>query len=288
MTGFGRGVARGAVGEVTVELRAVNHRFLDVVPRLPREVLAWESQVVGAIKARLARGRVEAHVRVVPGSGAGGVQADAARYQALVATMASLSGLGADDPGLRRLALEQPGVLRVDDPTIDVEDAGWMQAVTTATAEALEALVAMRRREGEALRVVMLELVTSLAGQVEALAAHMPGLRARATERRASRLAELLDGAAVDPVRLAQEVALLVDKADIAEEIDRLASHLDQLREALSTQGAVGRRVEFLLQEAHREVNTIGSKAAEAVVQGHVVELKTLLERLREQAANVE
>jgi len=287
MTGFGRGEAQGDAARVVVELRSVNHRFLDLQIRLPRPLSAAEPALRTLLADGLSRGRVDVHVHHEPGTAGPSVVVDEARYRALLQAMAQASGLSDEDADLKRLVLQQPDVVRVQEA--DADDQAVQAVVIEAARAARDALRRMRRTEGEALQRVLVELVDGLASQVDAVARHTQDLSTRLAERIAARMRPLLEGAEVDPARLVQEAALQADKADVTEEIDRLRAHVAQLR-GLVDGGPepVGRKLEFLLQEAHREVNTLGSKAVDAAVRSDVVELKSILERLREQAANVE
>lgn len=287
MTGFGRGEAEDPSARVVVELRSVNHRFLDVQLRLPRPLAGVEPALRALLSDGVARGRVDVHVHHEPGASGPVVQVDEARYRALLRAMASVSGLSDEDVDLKRLVLQQPDVVRVEERLPDV-DAVYGVVMRAAT-EACDALVAMRRVEGEALSGILTGLVDEMAQRVEAIAVHTAGVAEKTHERLLVRVRSLVADVSVDEARVAQEVALLADRADVTEEVDRLRAHTGQLRTLLVEGGGpVGRKIEFLLQEAHREVNTLGSKAGDAAVRADVVELKSILERLREQAANVE
>lgn len=286
MTGFGRGVHESASGRVVVEVRSVNHRFLDVVARLPRELAEVESAVIREVKGRLRRGRVEVHVEVSEGDSGSQVRVDADLYRQLVEAMAGLSGLDVDDPELRRLALQQPGVIALG-PQAGGQRSLPAEVIQAAAAQAVGRLVEMREREGQELGRVIADALGALEREVAAVSEATADLTASLHQRLAERM-RILVGQGVDDVRLLQEAGLMADKADVAEELDRLRSHLAQMNEAIGGEEPVGRRLEFLLQEAHREVNTLGSKVGEPQVRARVVEMKSILERLREQAANVE
>lgn len=287
MTGFGRGEAEGDAAHVVVELRSVNHRFLDLQIRLPRALSATEPALRSLLSDGLSRGRVDVHVHHEPGRAGPTVHVDGPRYHALLSAMVEVSGLSDEDLELKRLVLQQPDVVRVEEASADAEDVRAL--VVKAARAARDRLLAMRRTEGEALHAVLSGLVDDLSGTVDAVSAHTQDLSTRLAERIAARMRSLLGDAEVDEARLLQEAALQADKADVTEELDRLRAHLDQLRALLrGAEAPVGRKIEFLLQETHREVNTIGSKAVDAAVRADVVALKSTLERLREQAANVE
>ncbi|MGC3996058.1 MAG: YicC/YloC family endoribonuclease [Anaeromyxobacter sp.] len=287
MTGFGAG--RGAAGgeEIDVEVRSVNHKYCEVKVRLPRELSALEHEVVRAVKDRLARGGVEVAVRrSTPGS-AVSPRVDvplAESYARAFAEVQARLGL----PGSVTLGdiIHAEGVVRLDERTIDLDHAG--EALRRALTQALSALLAMRAREGEALArdlASRLEEVERLVARVSVLAPQaVESYRSRLSER----IAELTRGVPLDPARLAQEVAVFADRTDVAEEITRLRSHVAQVRTLLGVSEPVGRKLDFLVQEMHREANTIGSKSQHGEIAALVVSLKAEVERMREQVQNVE
>jgi uncharacterized protein (TIGR00255 family) len=288
MTGFGAGRARAGDEEASVEIRAVNHKHLDIKVRLPRELAALEPLVSQAVRARCSRGAVEVAVRRSSKLPAGSVPSvDAAMARAWQEALRELGRVLElpDAPTLSQVA-NQPGVMRLEEAGVDLESAG--QALQAALAQALEALVSMREREGRALHDDLLERlgrVAALAGEVAVLAPRtVEAFRARLHER----VAELLRGVPVDETRLIQETALFAERTDVTEEATRFASHVEQFRALLATPEPSGRRMDFLVQEMHREVNTTGSKSQSVEISARVVELKAELERIREQVQNVE
>jgi uncharacterized protein (TIGR00255 family) len=290
MTGFGRGEA--ASGEVTVlvELRSVNNRFRDLQIRTPREYVALEPRISQALKKPFQRGRIDAFVRrsATAGSQVVKVDADLAdQYMHAVHELRRQVTELANQPISLDLLISQPGVLTVAEAEVDVMRE-WA-IVETALEAAVADLLAMRDREGQALRDDLQRHLTELRGLLTQVEDALDGIHERLHARVQARVQRLV-GDRVDPARLAQEAAVLADKADVSEEVARLRSHCDQFREALASEldDPVGRRLEFLLQEMHREVNTIGSKAVEHPVSQRVVDMKSVLERMREQAANVE
>jgi uncharacterized protein (TIGR00255 family) len=287
MTGFGAG--RGSAGgeELDVEIRSVNHKYCEVKVRLPRELAALEVDAAKAVRERLARGGVDVTVRRGGGAGAVAPRVDLALAEAYARAFSELRARLAL-PGAVTLAdvVGAEGVIRLDERALDPDAA--REALRTALAGALDALVAMRAREGEALardvggRLDEVEaLVTRAAALVPQTVEHH---RARLTER----VQELTRGLAVDPARLAQEVALFADRTDVTEEVTRLRSHLAQARALLAGAEPAGRKLDFLVQEMHREVNTIGSKSQSAEIAAVVVSAKAEIERMREQVQNVE
>jgi len=288
MTGFGTGRARAGEEELSVEVRAVNHKHLEVKVRLPRELTALEPAVLKAVRARCVRGAVDVAVRRSASTASGAVptvdQAMARAWREALRAVARAVEL-ADVPTAAQIA-NQPGVVRMEEPVTDLAVAEG--ALDRALAEALDALVAMREREGRALEADLstrLARVATLAAEVAELAPRtVEGYRARLHER----VAELLKGAPVDEARLVQEVALFAERTDVAEEATRLQAHLAAFRGFLGASEPAGRRMDFLVQEMHREVNTTGSKSQSTEISIRIVELKAELERIREQVQNVE
>jgi uncharacterized protein (TIGR00255 family) len=293
MTGYGRGTAERGGRRVTIEIRSVNHRFLDVKLRGGALEPGLEDAVVTRLRDRVERGAVAIAVRLERrAAGAPAIDRDAAR-----AAYAALRGLadelGTPPPGLD-LVVAQPGVLVAPDAD-GGDDADLIAAAGAAADAAVAALVAMRTTEGESLArelATRTAAVRVLVDEVAALAVAVPADAKRRLDDRLRRLLGDVDaaaGPALDPTRLAQEVVLLADRSDVTEELVRLRSHLEQLATTLAqATGAVGRRLDFLLQEVGRELNTIGSKTPSAEIVNRIVAAKVELEKLREQAQNVE
>lgn len=292
MTGYGRGTAERGGRRVTIEIRSVNHRFLDVKVRGASVEAGVEEAIVTRVRDQIERGSVAIAVRLERRAQAGlAIDRDAAR--AAHATLRALAEeLGTPPPGLD-LVVGQPGVVVA--PDADAGDDAELAAAASAAADAaITALIAMRSTEGAALARELGSRTAALRGlvaELAALAEHVPGDLKRRLDDRVRRLLGDADtpAATIDPARLAQEVALLADRADVTEELVRLASHLEQLASVVGTEtGSVGRRLDFLLQEVGRELNTIGSKSPSAEIVARVVAAKVELEKLREQAQNVE
>ena len=287
MTGYGRGEVAADGVSVVVELRSVNNRFRDLQLKVPREYTAFERPLAALLEASVHRGRVDVHVRrSAPARGAKPVVELPLAHAYLEAwrTLAASAGGSTSEPPLTWV-LNQPGVVEVAEA--DADTSGEWPVLQAAARDALGALVAMRDREGDALGRELAALLT----EVRQLLPKIDATAAEAAERVRLKLeAKIRDlvGGAIDGARVAQEAALLAERADVTEEVARTKSHCDQVGEALASSGPVGRRLEFLLQEMNREINTIASKAAETATVQHVVELKMVLERMREQAANVE
>jgi uncharacterized protein (TIGR00255 family) len=287
MTGFGRGEATNGSSTVVVEIKSVNNRFRDVQVRVPREYNVFEPRVNNLVKDAVSRGRLEVAVRRTCIEGATRVVADMKLVEQYRLAIHEVALRLQRDPAEVPLAfvLGQPGVLVTTDNDADAL-AEW-ELVELAVGAALTDLATMRRTEGAALARDLDRHLVDLRRYCAEIEAATEGVVARLQARVQERVARLL-GDRTDPSRIAQEAALLADKADISEELARLASHADQFDQALQADEPVGRKLDFVLQEMHREVNTLGSKATEQPVSGRVVELKSVLERMREQVANVE
>jgi uncharacterized protein (TIGR00255 family) len=284
MTGFGRGVAEHAGTRATVDIRAVNHRFLDLKLR-GALAPAIEEAIATRVRTALERGAISVTVHVARGEPASARIDTAAARTAHDALAALARALGTASPDLA-LVLAQPGVVVSGDDDRERDEPAILSALDVALAQ----LATMRAAEGEALARELLARLDDLArvrATLDHLAAVVPG---QIDRRLHDRLRKLLggDAAAVDPQRLAQEVAVLADRADVTEELVRLASHLEQARALVTGTAPAGRRLDFLAQEIGRELNTIGSKSASAEITSAVVEGKAVLEKLREQVQNVE
>ncbi len=288
MTGFGSGRASAGTEEISVELKAVTHKFCEVKVRTPRELSSLEPLAVKQVKDRVARGAVELTLRRASSTIGGEVpKVDlelAKHYRAALSQIAQATGVP-DQPELRDIAL-QAGVLRLEETAVDLDAAG--KALTQALGQALDGLNSMRLHEGLAIATDL----TSRLAKLRAVVAQLELLAPQAVDeykaRLNKRIAELSGGHPLEPARLAQEVALFADRTDVAEELTRLSAHFKQFDELLHSKEPAGRKLDFLVQEMHREVNTTGSKSQHPEISTRVVELKSELERLREQVQNVE
>jgi uncharacterized protein (TIGR00255 family) len=287
MTGFGAGRSAKDGDEIDLEIRSVNHKFCEVKVRLPRELVALEIELVRAVKERLPRGAVEVSVRRARTSSTGAPRVDlqlaeeyARAFRELEKRFDLARGLTLSD------LLTAAGVVSLDERTVDIESA--RKAALAALDEALRSLCAMRNQEGEALGRdigARLDSIEALASRVETL---VPQAALHYRDRLSDRLQELGRTIAVDPARVAQEVVLYADRSDVSEEITRLRSHVAQARALMEASEPAGRKLEFLVQEMHREANTIGSKSQNTEISTTVVGLKAEIERMREQVLNVE
>ena len=289
MTGFG--AAEGPVGDsrVSVELRSVNHRFFNPSIKLPSALSRWEGEVREALRARIARGHVSVSARVVRDAvESSGI--DDERFAFFAAELRRLRDAHRLDGEVDvATVMRMPDVLRVvrDDEALEQGTAAELVAVVDAAGEAMQV---MRRAEGARMTTVIRERLELVAAAVARLAARAPERTAAQQARMQENVQKLAGGVAVDPQRLAQEVAILADRLDVGEELDRFASHIAAFRGLLDGAEAepVGKRLGFLLQELLREANTTGSKANDAVMLQDVVAIKEELERIREQVENLE
>lgn len=292
MTGFGAANAEVDGSRYAVEVRSVNNKFLKTIVRLPDDLVALETDLETAIGRRLRRGSVMVTVRWIPDAGAiaASIDGDAARkaVEELVAAMPE----GLRDRCTIDLAglLVVPGILGGDDST-GLADAA-RPVLLGLLDEACDGLLEMRAREGEVVRVELERFGTRMRELLEAVAARAPVVVEAYRDRLHQRVSALLEdvGKSLDEGDLVREVAVFAERSDIAEEVVRLGGHLDQLFDLLSrTDGEpVGRTLDFLTQEMLREANTIASKSADAEIARDVVEIKGLIDRVKEQAANVE
>lgn len=288
MTGFGRAEAQTEAWQVAVEVNTVNHRYIDISVRLPRRYIALEHRIRKLVKERFSRGRFEVNFSITSIDGRGrrlvadeGLASEAVRLLRKLEADHGLTG-GIDVNTL--LGLRE--ILRVEEGEEDLDEL-W-EILMPALTEALDALSSMRAAEGEALGADIasrLEAMRKLAGE---LSGRLPEVQAEHRAALEERIENLLSDVPVDPQRLAQEVAYLADKSDVSEEVTRLESHLKQLEGLLEAEEPVGRKIDFVIQEMNREVNTVSSKVSDLEVARLVIELKSEQEKIREQVQNVE
>ncbi|MFN7940598.1 MAG: YicC/YloC family endoribonuclease [Thermoanaerobaculia bacterium] len=288
MTGYGSAARDTADYRIEVTVQSVNHRYLDLALRVPEELRAQEAGLRERVARGITRGRCEVTVSISPvGDATTAFRVRADRVRAL---RNACEGLIRDRILAATFTLADlasvPGLLEAGQPLL------WGEAESAALATALDAalaeMVAAREFEGERLARALLERERSLADLVTTMRARTAAIRAALPAELASRVADLAADVAVPPERLAQEALLLAERADIAEELDRLGSHLEQLEQLVASPDAVGKRLEFLGQELLREINTIASKSRDLALTRAALEGKLLAEQLREQFQNVE
>ena len=287
MTGFGRSVFEAFGHSYRLELRSVNSRFLDVKTRLPWADGVVENAAQKYLRSRLSRGRVDLTVLSEGGATTTSLMLNHQMASQLAHVLDELRAkLGCEEQTAALLLPPIKELVGVGGATSHDSDELWQQ-MEAGLGRALEQLAAMRAREGEALLSELASLREQVGAICDSIEQAVAGDPQRLQQGLAQRLAALT-GATLDPIRMAQEVALLADRCDVSEELTRLRSHLGQLKAILEEPGPVGRRVEFMLQELNRELNTVASKTVGADVAQAVVEAKGFLEKMREQAQNVE
>lgn len=288
MTGFGRGEAIGRGRAYTVEVHSVNHRFQEIRARLPKRLMGLESRLQRAVQQRFARGHFEVSVQERDLDGrARTLKLDLSLARQYVELLRRLQDeLGLSGTVTLEMVADQRDLITIEESEETLDDA-WAEMEPAVTA-ALDSLMTMRTQEGAALVHALHRHLDEIDGVLAGVMGRTADLVTTHRNRLRTRVVELLDGRLPDPVRLEQEVVLLAERGDVTEECDRLRSHVAQFRETLRQAGPQGRRLDFLLQEMNREANTVGSKAADANLAQDVVELKTAIERLREQVQNLE
>lgn len=284
MTGFARAETRGDWGQLAWELRTVNHRYQDISFRLPDVLRATEPALRERIGQRVRRGKCEVTCRLdtAAATAAASLSIDTARLDAVaqaVRTVADHLDTATPDP-LR--VLGWPGVVVTREVDTDTVQAAALAALD----EALDALVEARSREGAALAALLLDRADAIDAFVADLRGRLPQLHEEWKTRLRERLAEFQTE--LEPGRLEQEFLLLANRADVAEELDRLTTHTHEIRQILQRTEPVGRRLDFLIQELNREANTLGSKSQDSTVTAIAVELKVAIEQMREQVQNIE
>jgi len=291
MTGYGQAERHGSDVSFSVEVRSVNHRFLDVHVRCPGRFASWESLIRGMIRDALKRGKVDVYlgVRETGRFAAGKLSVNRSVLKAFLDEAGRIReefGVGGEVT-LRDL-IAVPDLFHVAPEGEDPANLLWPEVEDTVR-NALAMLLEAREKEGERLKAVMRETAERIGAVTEEIRLLMAENRALAQARFHERIETLSGKAGVDPMRLHQEAAILVDRLDITEECDRLRSHLASMETLFQEPGgAVGKRFDFLVQEVFRELNTAGNKSAHAGISSLVVEAKTELEKIREQIQNVE
>lgn len=287
MTGYGRGIFADSRYNIVIDIKTINHRFLEVYCKLPKTYLFLEDKLRREISNRLSRGKVELTIAIEKFTEDNPIELNktlAASYLRAIQQLQSEFNLEGpvDIPTL----LSFPEIIKLSQPEENQEQIGT--AALQALQVALDSLVESRRAEGQRLMLDLtekIELLESFRNQLIELA---PTVVKSYQERLVKRVAELTSGLELDPNRLAAEVALFADKSDISEELVRLASHLQQFALTVNSNEPIGRRLDFLVQELNREINTVGSKANELKISQLVIEFKSELEKIREQIQNIE
>jgi uncharacterized protein (TIGR00255 family) len=284
MTAFARQEADTPLGALSWEIRSVNHRYLELAIRLPDELRAAEHAVRERLNARLGRGKVDCSCRYRPAAGAlSPVTVDRDRLSRVLAACREVAEQVEQSTPLNPIELLRwPGVVREVEP-----DTRPLQEQALALLErTLDDLIDAREREGEKIRDLLQQRCMAMTGLVEDARRRLPEIRLATREKLLARLSELQ--APADPGRLEQELVFLAQKMDVDEEMDRLGGHIEEVGHVLGREEPVGRRLDFLMQELNREANTLGSKSAAPETTRISVELKVLIEQMREQVQNAE
>ncbi|MDX1605492.1 MAG: YicC/YloC family endoribonuclease [Candidatus Competibacterales bacterium] len=284
MTAFARSERVAEQGTVTWELRSVNHRYLEPVLRLPEAFRALEPVVRERLGQRLGRGKLDCVLKFQSGTTVlTGVSLNRTLAERLVALADELAPLLPRDPGLRvGDLLRWPGVVNEPEPDL----APVLALAREGLDAALDELIATREREGERIRELIRQRCAAMSAELARVRERRPQVLARQREKLEGRLAEI--DIEADPTRLEQELVLLAQRLDVEEELDRLEAHLAEIAEVLERTEPVGRRLDFLMQELNREANTLASKSADTETTRAGVELKVLIEQMREQVQNIE
>jgi uncharacterized protein (TIGR00255 family) len=285
MTGFARRERQGPWGTLTCELRAVNHRYLELSLRMPEDLRAAENDARQAISAALRRGKVDAglYLRGAPAQ-AGSIEINRPLVEQVARTAAEVADLaGGTLASVSPLELLRwPGVIRETEKDLQPVQAAAMDLLRETVGDLNDA----RAREGARIREMLAGRCEALQQAVALLRARLPEIAARIRSRVAERIAQI--GTPVDPARLEQELVLLAYKMDFEEELDRLGSHVTETVQVLDAREPAGRRLDFLMQELNREANTLSSKSQDADTTRAAVDMKVLIEQMREQVQNVE
>jgi uncharacterized protein (TIGR00255 family) len=282
MTAYANAETTGPAGTLGCELRTVNHRYLELSPRLPDDLRVFESQLRERVATKLSRGKLDLTVRRTGDARGASLQVDRALLARLAELNVDMVGLF---PGIQVQLTELlrfPGVMQQSEIDPEVQQAALFEVLDRA----LGALTATREREGEKLAAILRERLDAIEKVVADVRGWMPGIRAALRTRLETRLADLKQP--VEPGRLEQELVLQITRTDVDEELDRLSTHLGETRRVLDLDEPVGRRLDFLMQEFNREANTLGSKSVDARSTNAAVELKVLIEQMREQVQNIE
>jgi uncharacterized protein (TIGR00255 family) len=284
MTGFASATRELATAALNIELRAVNHRYLDLQFRLPEDLRALEPGLRELIVARLQRGKVECRIGLNPLPNAEKpLELNIEVLKQLRALSEKLRLAWPSVPGLTAAdILRWPGMLAADTLSLDETRAVCHEALH----DVLEDFTESRAREGEKLKAVLLERVAAMEQRVATVAPRMPQIIAAFQEKLTERLREAM--ATSDDERIRQEITLFANRIDVDEELSRLVTHFSEIRRVLGAGGAVGKRLDFLMQELNREANTLGSKSVDVEVTKVALDLKLLIEQMREQIQNIE
>jgi len=288
MTGFGRGEAQDEARKFSVEIKSVNHRYCDIFIKMPKQVSFLEDKVRKTVSDVLSRGKIDVYVTYEDtGCELKNVLYDESLARAYIETLYSLRDrFGLEDDISVSLLARLPDVLRVE--KADEDEQRLWELLKSAVDNALASLLAMRETEGSELKDSIIERAECIEKILKRIALRAPEVVKEYKQKLENRIKDLLEQQTIDESRLAMEVALFADRCSIDEEIVRLSSHISQLKNTLNINEPVGRKLDFLVQEMNREINTIGSKANDLHIVKDVVEIKSEIEKMREQIQNIE
>ncbi len=288
MTGFGRAESEKDKRKVTIEIKTVNHRFLDINIRIPRALGFAEEAIRKTVKEKLTRGRVDVFVNYSAlGEDAKTAKADTGLINSyLIAARRAGRNVGVIDNLQLSDIIRIPEAIVVEETPDD--ETKQSQIVNSALLGALDALTDMREREGKELEVNIMECLDALEQTTKIIDSKKSTVAKEYAEKLKARIAELTQDCEIDETRFNTEIAYIADKADITEEIVRLSTHINLFRKAVKKSGAIGRKLDFMVQEMNRELNTIGSKSADMDITNAVIEGKSTVEKIREQVQNIE
>ncbi|MDO8525926.1 MAG: YicC/YloC family endoribonuclease [Candidatus Omnitrophota bacterium] len=288
MTGFGKGEARFKSGKVTVEIKTVNHKFFDATLRLPNGITAFEDRIKEALQKRLQRGKIYLNLTYDGTLLKGGTisinKPAAKRYYHELAGLSGALGL-TEEVRLKEI-IALPGVLSFD--SLERGLASFWPKIKKALDAAIEKLVSDREKEGSALAVDLMKRTRKIESMLSVIKSRAHLNIDEYRRKFADRIKSLTGGREIDMGRLEMEVAIFAKNSDITEEITRLKNHLSHFNKTIASGGEVGKKIDFIAQELHREINTIGSKASDFKVSKNVIEIKGEIEKIREQAKNLE
>lgn len=290
MTGYGRGEASSDRIKIVVEIKSVNHRYSEIVAKIPKKMNPFEERIKTMIKDQVQRGRIELYVNYEEQVGADYsiLPNDAVLDQYYAALKLLKDRYALRDDVTLSLMSRHPEAFRVEYVEVDGE-AIW-SVLEKAAAAAIGQMIEMRKTEGAKLVVDILERISQMKSRLEKIESQSPQIVEAYRQKMRDRLTDLLGdmGIQIDEARIAHEIAIFADKTNVTEEIVRLKSHFDQIADIIDQGGAAGRKLDFLVQEMNREVNTIGSKSPDFEISNDVIELKSELEKIREQIQNIE
>jgi uncharacterized protein (TIGR00255 family) len=287
MTGFGRGEFSQGASTFSVDVRSVNHRYSDVSVRMPRAMSVLEEKVREFVTEKISRGKVDVYINYNTFGQNSQVKLDTNLAKAYVDSLNTLKEMfGIRDDISLSLLTRFPDIMALETVEMDMDEL-WVM-LKQALEMAFNALVEMRQREGERLKNDLLEKLVNVKGFVGNIKEKSYSIVDEYKNKLYDRIKELTKDIQIDENRLLTEVAVFADKSSIDEELVRLESHLEELQKALNIKGSVGKKLDFIIQEMNREVNTIGSKITDLGILNNVISIKTEIEKIREQVQNIE